>query len=178
MAFTDDETLAKRMRIIRSQGEDPRRKYRHIELGHNFRMTELHAAIGLAQLSKLDAFLEDRQKLAARYRTEFTGMRLRMPSQLPDGQNSHFLFTILVGNRDGVADRLKSRGIETRVCYPIPLYDQPILRRYKTGRCPVAEETCAAVLNLPMFFGMTADQQRHITDELRETLRESSRSAA
>ena len=141
-------------------------------------MTELHAAIGLAQLGKLDAFLADRQKLAAQYRAGFSGLRLRMPEQLPEGHNSHFLFPILVGNRDGVADRLKRRGIDTRICYPIPLYDQPILRRFKTGRCPIAEEACAAVLNLPMFFGMTAEQQRQILDELRETLRESSRSAA
>jgi len=178
MVFTDDETLARRMRIIRSQGEDPRRKYYHVEVGHNFRMTELQAAIGLAQLGKLDAFLGDRQRLAARYRTELAGMGLRMPSQLPDGHNSHFLFTILIDNRDEVADRLRQSGVETRICYPIPLYAQPILRKYKTRHCPVAEEACSAVLNLPIFYGMTAAQQRHITDELRETLRESSRSAA
>jgi dTDP-4-amino-4,6-dideoxygalactose transaminase len=178
MVFTDDESLAKRMRIIRSQGEDPRRKYYHIELGHNFRMTELQAAIGLAQLKKLDAFLSDRQKLAAAYRAAFTGMGLRMPSQLPDGQNSQFLFTVLVGNRDAVADRMKRRGIETRICYPIALYDQPVLKKFRTRRCPIAENACSAVLNLPMFFGMSAEQQRQVVDELREALRESSRSAA
>lgn len=178
MVFTDDEAQARRMRIIRSQGEDPHRKYHHIELGHNFRMTELQAAIGLAQLGKLDAFLEDRRKLALKYQAELSGMSVRIPSQLPQAQDSHFLFTILVGNRDAVADRLKHRGVETRVCYPIPLYDQPILQRYKTGRCPIAEETCAAVLNLPIFFGMTAEQQRYITDELRRALSELSRVAA
>jgi perosamine synthetase len=178
MVFTDDEMLARRMRIMRSQGEDPQRKYHHVELGHNFRMTELQAAIGLAQLGKLDAFLAERHKLAAQYRADFTGMGLRMPSQTPEGRHSNFLFTILIDNRDGVADQLKRCGVETRVCYPIPLYDQPILRRYKARRCPVAEEACAAVLNLPMFFGMSAVQQRHIVDALRSTLRESSRSAA
>jgi perosamine synthetase len=178
MVFTDDETLARRMRIIRSQGEDPHRKYHHVELGHNFRMTEIQAAIGIAQLGKLDAFLADRQKTAAHYRAEFTSMGLRTPSQLPLGHDSHFLFTILIGNRDEVADRLKRCGVETRICYPIPLYAQPILWRYKTRRCPVAEEACATVLNLPMFFGMTAAQQHYVMDGLRNALRESSRSAA
>jgi len=135
MVFTDDEKLARRMRIIRSQGEDPARKYYHIELGHNFRMTELQAAVGLAQLGKLDAFLADRQKLAAQYRSEFSAMGLQMPSELPGGQ-------------------------------------------LKSGRCPVTEQACSGILNLPMFFGMTTAQQRRITDEVRQALRELARSAA
>jgi dTDP-4-amino-4,6-dideoxygalactose transaminase len=178
MVFTDDETLAKRMRVLRSQGEDPGRKYYHIELGHNFRMTELQAAIGLAQLGKLDSFLADRQKLAGQYRNEFGVMGLQMPSEVPGGQNSYFLFSVLLNNRDVVAERLKNRGIETRVCYPLPLYDQPILKRYKKIRCPVAEGACRGILNLPMFFGMTASQQRRIMDEVREAISEQARSAA
>jgi len=176
MVFTDDEALARRMRIIRSQGEDPKRKYHHIELGHNFRMTELQAAIGLAQLGKLDSFLADRQKLAAQYRAGFAGMRI--PSAIPDGLNSYFLFSVLIRNRDQIASRLMESGIETRICYPIPLYDQPILRKYKQRECQVAEETCASVLNLPMFFGISAEQQRRIIDELRNAMGELARSAA
>jgi dTDP-4-amino-4,6-dideoxygalactose transaminase len=178
MVFTDDEHLAKRMRIIRSQGEDPTRKYHHIEIGHNFRMTELQAAIGLAQLEKLDSFLAGRQELASQYQNEFAAMGLQMPSEVMGGQNSYFLFSILLNNRDIIADRLKQRGIETRVCYPITLYDQPILKRFKTHRCPVAENACASVLNLPMFFGMTSAQQNRIINEVQLALGELARSAA
>lgn len=178
MVFTDDEALARRMRIMRSQGEDPNRKYHHIELGHNYRMTELNAAVGLAQLGKLDGFLADREKLAGQYRAQLAGMAVGFPSVLPDGVNSHFLFSILISNRDGIADRLKRSGIETRVCYPIPLYDQPILRRYKRKVCPVSEETCGAILNLPMFFGMTLAQQRRIAGELGAAMDGRARSAA
>jgi dTDP-4-amino-4,6-dideoxygalactose transaminase len=178
MVFTDDENLARRMRTLRSQGEDPHRKYYHIELGHNFRMTELQAAIGLAQLGKLDAFLSDRQKLADRYRAEFSEMGLAMPMELPLARNSYFLFTVLLRDRDAVSAALRRAGVETRICYPIPLYDQPILLKYKSRRCPVAEEACATVLNLPMFFGMTADQQRRIIGSLQFAMGETSRSAA
>src|SRR5439155_6280210 len=100
MVFTDDPALARRMRIIRSQGEDPQRKYYHIELGHNFRMTELQAAIGLAQVTKLDALLADRQTLAAQYRSEFAPLGLSSPVGLNNAGNSYFLFSLMVPNRD------------------------------------------------------------------------------
>jgi perosamine synthetase len=178
MAFTDDETLAHRMRIIRSHGEDPNRKYYHVELGHNFRMTELQAAIGLAQLTKLDTFIAARQQLAAQYADELSDIAIRSPISVEKGVNSHFLYSILVPHRDWVAQRLKDLGIETRICYPIPLYDQPILRQYKSRRSPVAEETCAAILNLPLFFGMTRLQQRRVAKEVRNALIEAARAAA
>lgn len=170
MVFTDDDALARRMRIIRSQGEDPDRKYHHIELGHNFRMTELHAAIGLAQLDKLDALLADRQALAARYRRLFAPLGLQMPAGVPGGKDSHFLFSLLVPERDAVADRLKARGVETRVCYPLPLYAQPIFAKYKSARCPVAERACKTILNPPMFFGLTPGQQERVAAELEAAL--------
>lgn len=170
MVFTDDEALARRMRIIRSQGEDPHRKYHHIELGHNYRMTELQAAIGLAQLQKLDALLADRQSLAAEYQKLFQRHGLTSPTGLPQADNSFFLYSIQVPQRDAVAARLKSRGIDTRVCYPMPLYRQPILRHLKTPRCPVTEETCATILNPPMFYGLSAAQQWRVANELAEAI--------
>jgi perosamine synthetase len=172
MAFTDDEALARRMRIIRSQGEDPQRKYFHIELGHNFRMTELQAAIGLAQLPKLDALLTDRQTLAGRYRSEFAPFGLVSPPGAPGGRNSYFLFSLMVPQRDAIVARLKQHGIDTRVCYPMPLYAQPIFAGNSRQVCPVTEQTCASILNPPMFFGLTAAQQHHIANELRAALDE------
>src|SRR5688572_31728412 len=82
MLFTDDEQIARRLRIMRSQGEDPQQKYYHVELGHNFRMTELQAAIGLAQLRKLDDLLADRRTLATRYAAEFAPLGLETPPGL------------------------------------------------------------------------------------------------
>jgi perosamine synthetase len=178
MVFTDDETLAHRMRIIRSHGEDPNRKYYHVELGHNFRTTELQAAIGLAQLTKLDSLVASRLELAANYSQELSDIALRYTSTVDNGTNSFFLYSILVPNRDWIAQRLKERGIETRICYPIPLYDQPILRKYKKHRCPVAEEACASILNLPLFFRMTRLQQQRVAKEIREALIEATRIAA
>jgi perosamine synthetase len=198
MVFTDDPGLARRMGIIRSQGEDPQRKYHHVELGHNFRMTELHAAIGLAQLGKLDALLENRREMAARYREEL-GLTsstfgpspqpspgvpgegesgITAPPGIHGGDNGFFLFSILLADRDEVAARLKSRGIETRICYPLPLYDQPIFERFKKHPCPVTEQVCKTILNPPMFWGLTAAQQRRIVEAIKDTAAELARNAA
>jgi perosamine synthetase len=170
MLFTDDADIARRLRIMRSQGEDPQRKYYHVELGLNFRMTELAAAIGLAQLTKLDAFLADRQQLARRYTAEFAPMGLTPPPGLPHTHNSQFLYTLLVPDRDNVAQRLKDHGIETRSCYPLPLYDQPIFAHLPHDPCPVTERVAASILNPPMFYGLTGVQQKRIATELRTIL--------
>ncbi len=172
MVFTDDAKLNRRLRIIRSHGEDPGRKYHHIELGHNFRMTELQAAIGLAQLKKLNMLLEERQQLAAEYRRLFKNTGLKFSVGLNNADNSHFLFSLIVPNRDAVMAGLKQRGIDTRACYPLPLYDQPIFRSSNRPDCPVTEETCAGILNPPMFHGLTKSQQQRIATELTSVLEE------
>ena len=175
MLFTDDEQIARRLRIMRSQGEDPDRKYYHVELGHNFRMTEMQAAIGLAQLRKLDDLLADRRMLATRYAAEFAGLGLESPPGLPYAHNSHFLYTLLVPQRDAVAARMKKRGVETRSCYPLPLYRQPIFQHLISEPCPVTERVAASILNPPMFYGLTARQQNRVARELAAALDDVSR---
>jgi len=178
MVFTDDEALARRMRMIRSQGEDPKRKYYHIELGNNSRMTELQAAIGIAQLRKIDSILEQRRQVTAQYEVSLRQIGLAMPPGIPGGTSSYFLIPILLNDRDYVAARLKERGIETRVCYPIPLYSQPIMQQFHADPCTIAEEACAQVLDLPIFFGMTSEQQQRVIDELADAAQQQARSAA
>jgi dTDP-4-amino-4,6-dideoxygalactose transaminase len=172
MVFTDDKKLDRRLRMIRSQGEDPGRKYYHIELGHNFRMTELQAAIGLAQLTKLDALLAERKQLANEYRKLFATTGLKSPPGLSASDNSYFLYSLLVPNRDEVMKRLKLRGIDTRACYPLPLYDQPIFRSLNRPSCPVTETACAGILNPPMFHGLTKSDQERVATELVNVLAE------
>ncbi len=172
MVFTDDPKLNRRLRMIRSQGEDPARKYHHIELGHNFRMTELQAAIGLAQLTKLDALLQERQKLANQYHDLFAAAGLESPEGLNQKGNSYFLYSLLIPHRDAVIKRLKQVGIDTRACYPLPLYDQPIFRSQHRPHCPVTETICASILNPPMFHGLSRDDQNRVASELKNVLAE------
>jgi perosamine synthetase len=172
MVFTDDAKLNRRLRMIRSQGEDPSQKYYHIELGHNFRMTELQAAIGLAQVGKLDALLSERQELAGEYRRLFVDSDLQSPAGLPGGFNSYFLYSLLVPHRDAVMQTLKQRGIDTRACYPRPLYDQPIFRTSHRPSCPVTEKVCSQIINPPMVHGLSQQQQLRVAIELQNVIEE------
>jgi perosamine synthetase len=165
MVFTDDPNLNRRLRMLRSQGEDPDQKYYHAELGHNFRMTELQAAIGLAQVKKLDDLLEDRQQLAAEYRRLFA--ESDSPAGLP---GAHFLYSLMVPNRDAVMAAMKSRGIDMRACYPRPLYDQPIFRSTHRPSCPVTENVAQRIINPPMFHGLTKQQQLRVAVEMRNVI--------
>ena len=170
MCFTDDADVARQMRLLRSHGEDPARKYHHVALGHNFRMTELQAAIGLAQLDKLDELLAGRQAFATRYAELLEGSGLATPPGLAAGHNSRFLFTVLVPQRDAVMAQLKRDGIETRACYPVPLYRQPIFAGTAAVDCPVAEMACGQILNPPMFHGLTAAQQGRVVAALTDAV--------
>ena len=112
MVFTDDDAVARRLRIVRSQGEDPDRKYHHVLLGHNFRMTELQAAIGLAQAGRLDTMLAARKVLAGRYATRFARLGLTPPPGVPGGRERQFSVhdpAPRARRRDGIACRRGDR---------------------------------------------------------------------
>lgn len=179
MLFCHDGDLAAELRARRGQGEYPGRKYIHEVLGTNARMTDLAAAIGLAQLDRLDLVLEQR-RLASLWYTERLrelaplGLRTLEPGTL--GRNAWFLYSVRLPHRDRVARNLQTlHRIETRTAYPLPLYRQPV---YESGRaacrflpCPVSESLAAEVLNLPLFPGITEEQQERVVRALELELR-------
>ncbi len=168
MVLTHDERIATELRIRRNQGESG--KYLHAYLGTNARMTDLNAAIGLAQFKKLPSLLEERARVAARYDRHFSvnpSIRTVKTSR-PDSRNAYFFYPILVKNRCKVVDALKSKGIDTRTAYPMPVYQQEV---YLTGReacrvteSPVAVEFTSKVINLPIFSSLSDDQIDYIAE--------------
>jgi perosamine synthetase len=169
MIFTDNDELATTLRILRNQGEDPARKYHHVMLGHNARLSDLHAALGLAQLKKREEILERRRCLAALYVTGLgKAARVEVPWAAPEApleRRGWFLFPILVNDRDQTATFLRQHGVDTRVCYPLPLYRQPFLARAAMPlpvSCPNAERFSKRVLNLPLFHRLESDQVESI----------------
>ena len=186
--FTDDDGVAERLRILRNQGEDPKHKYWHVELGYNARMTDLHAAIGLVQWRKRDAIWARRAEIAEAYRSRLADLEsTRLPvtrnscgghaaHREPCCRNGWFFFPILVPNRDHVAEILSVHGVETRICYPVPVYEQPFFRTRPeaNGRysCPNAVAVTSQVINLPMFHQMTTEQVDYVCQALREALAE------
>ncbi|HEC33668.1 MAG TPA: DegT/DnrJ/EryC1/StrS aminotransferase family protein [Chloroflexi bacterium] len=150
MITTDDPGIAEKCRVIRQHGM--RRRYYHDELGFNFRMTDVHAAIGLAQLRKLERFNEARIANAA-YLTEH--LRGVVVPTVPEGYRHVFhQYTIRVpdGRRDALKDFLNEREVGTGIYYPVPIHRQTFYRRTLgyDMRLPEAERAAGEVLSLPV----------------------------
>jgi perosamine synthetase len=175
MVVTDDDAIADRMRLLRTHGMDPARRYWHPVIGYNYRMTNVTAAIGLAQLERVAWQLERRQELAAWYREELQGVDvLACQGEKPWARHVWWMFSVLVSesaaDRDGVMEAMRRRGIETR---PIvhPLHTLPPYREANEGaRFPVAEAIARSGINLPTWAGLTRAQVRGVCDALLECL--------
>ena len=173
MVVTDDDATAGRMRLLRTHGMDPTRRYWHPVIGYNYRMTNIAAAIGLAQLERVHWQLERRQELAAWYREELGSVGvLTCQAEKAWARHVWWMFSVLVSegtaDRDGVIDAMRRRGIETR---PIvhPLHTLPPYLDANVGQpFPVAEATARCGINLPTWAGLTRDQVRFVCDALLE----------
>jgi dTDP-4-amino-4,6-dideoxygalactose transaminase len=160
MITTDDDAIADRARTFRSQGE--RTRYVTEELGYNFRMTEIAAALGLSQMPKIDARNDARRRHAARLTEllspleDITGGRIVLPQQLSGRMHVWHQYTIRVtagrGARDALQAALRGHGIESAVFYPAPIHRQPLYRRLGYGGLdfPVAQRLADEVLSLPV----------------------------
>ena len=175
MVTTNDDTLAKRMRLLRTHGMDPDRRYWHPVIGYNYRMTNVTAAIGVAQLERVQWQLDRRQELAAWYREGLgrTGV-LTCQAEKDGARHVWWMFSVLVSEeaaaRDGIMDTLRRRGIETRP-FVHPLHTlPPYLEATRGERFPVAEAVARTGINLPTWAGLTREQVRSVCDELLECL--------
>jgi perosamine synthetase len=148
MLTTADEAVAERARLLREHGMKVR--YRHDVLGYNFRMTDIHASIGLAQLDKLPANNARRREIAARYDAELTGVGL--PRARPGVTHVYHQYTIRVPQRDAFAALLGELGVGSGIYYPIPVHRQKPFAAlgYANGSLPVTERLAAEVLSIPV----------------------------
>jgi dTDP-4-amino-4,6-dideoxygalactose transaminase len=156
MVTTADPAVADRARLMREHGM--RVRYQHEMVGFNFRMTDIHASIGLAQLTKLPGYNVRRRHIAARYDRELQGVIT--PAVQPGVTHVYHQYTIRVGRRDEFADRLKEHGVGTGIYYPIPVHRQkPFLELgYGDQRFPVSERLCGEVLSIPVHPSLTDDE--------------------
>jgi perosamine synthetase len=172
MCLTDDDGLAARMRILRDHGMNPDRRYWYDVVGFNYRMTNLQAAVGTAQVDKLDMLIAKRRQLADWYTEAFKDLAARrmitLPPETPWARNVYWMYSILLEdafglNRDDLMKTLKEKGIETRPLF-YPLHLMPPYRSHNDGRFPVAEEISRKGLNLPSGPNVTRSQVTQIVD--------------
>ncbi len=161
MVVTRDAELAERLRYLRDHAMSKEQRYLHPDVGYNYRMTNLQAALGCAQLEQLDAFINKKRTLAARYNDalkDVTGITL--PPEKEWAKNVYWMYSVLVEDdyplsRDELAAALKEKGIDTRPFFT-PIHQQP---PYKgQPRCPVAEELATKGINLPSGVTLTEEQ--------------------
>lgn len=171
MITTDDIEVATLARGIRAHGEQKGR-YQHSILGYNFRMTDISAAIGLAQLEKLDKFNQKRIENA-----DYLDEHIRDidgivgPTVREDCKHVFHQYTIRVesASRDEFQKYLTENGVSTGIHYPIPLYKQELYKeRGITGNCPIAENTANQVLSIPVHPSLNADDLGKIVQVLED----------
>ncbi len=188
MALTNDAELAARMELLRSHGitRDPAQMthesdgpwyYQQIDLGFNYRMTELQAALGVTQMERLDQYVARRHQLAQRYDDLLAGLPVTTPWQHPDSYSGLHLYVIrlqlgkITKTHSQVFEALRERGIGVNLHY-IPVHTQPYYQRmgFGVGDFPEAERYYAEAISLPMFQTMTEAQQDEVVAAVREAL--------
>jgi perosamine synthetase len=153
MLVTDDPALADRYRLLRGQGMDPVRRYWHPVIGFNYRMTNVQAAIGLAQMERAHRLVGDRKCVAAWYAERLSGFSgLTLPGEAHGVENVFWLYSVLVrdvATRDLLMAGLAEASIETRPFFH-PIHTFPMYRHCRTDNgCPVACDLSGRGFNLP-----------------------------
>ena len=164
---TSDPDIADRARVFRNYGS--RVRYQNEVVGANSRLDELQAGLLRVKLTHLEAFNAERCRLAARYDAELTNLCLQKPKIRPGADSSWHQYVVhLPGCRDAMAAYLKEKGIGTIIHYPIPphLSQAYAYLGHKRGDFPLAERYADEVLSLPMYNGMTEDEQGYVIETI------------
>ena len=172
LVTTNDAGLAKRARLLRVHGMDP--KYYHHLVGGNFRMDEIQAAVLRVKAPHLAGWTEARRVNASRYALMFaeaglTG-RVTLPSEPRDRRHIFNQFVIRTADRDGLKRHLDARGIGNEIYYPVPFHLQPCFTNlgYRLGALPNAERAARESLAIPIYGELSYEQQRTVVDAVAE----------
>ncbi len=188
MAVTNDAKLAARMGLLRSHGitreasqmtkvPDGPWYYQQIDLGYNYRMTDLQAALGISQMDRLDQYVSRRHELAQRYDRLFSELPLRRPYQAQDTYSAFHLYIIRIetgeagrGHRE-IFESLREQGIGVNLHY-IPVYLQPYYEAlgFRAGACPEAEAYYRQAISLPIYPELSFEDQQYVVNSLSEAL--------
>ena len=171
MLVTDDEGLAAAARSFKDQCFVPERRFYHPDVGYNYRMTNLQAAVGLAQIERVEQLAAARTTVARNYRELLAGIdSLELPPEAgPDGLNAHWMYAVRLRGRaahrrDALATYLRSKNIDTRSFF-VPLNRQPAFASF-SAVCPVADDLSGRGLLLPTGPTLTPQQQERVAQEL------------
>lgn len=185
MAVTNQQSLAKKMMSFRSHGitRDPELMtiepdgawfYQQLDLGYNYRLTDLHAALGISQLNRLDEFISLRHKIAARYCDQLNIEAIKLPVQSTDCMSSYHLFILQLEDEEGqfsrnaVFNRLRDSEVNVNLHY-IPIYRHPHYARmgFNASEFPNAEHYYKTAISIPMFPNLSLEEQQFVVDVIK-----------
>lgn len=188
MVLTNNEDLYKKLTLYRShcitrdhelmtKEADGPWYYQQIGLGFNYRMTDVQAALGYSQLTKVDKFVARRRQLAARYNELLKDLPVKLPYQNPETNSSWHLYLVRVDfskvnkTKKQIFAEMKEKGVCLNLHY-IPVHTQPYYQKlgFKNGDFPVSEKYYEEVFTLPLYYSLTDEQQDYIVNALKEVL--------
>ena len=184
MIVTDNEELYQKMMLFRSHGitrdenlmtrNDGPWFYQQLDLGYNYRITDIQCALGCSQMKKLDRFLARRKEIVARYNEAFADCEnIITPYQLPETESCWHLYIVQVKNcdRKKVFESLREQGIAVNVHY-IPVYLHPYYQEhgYKDVHCKNAEEVYSHIISLPLYPTLTVEEQEYVIETLKHVI--------
>jgi perosamine synthetase len=178
MVLTDDPILAEKARSLRNLCFQANRRFYHEELGFNFRLTNMQAALGLAQLERIEKIIARKRWMGLEYNRRLAGLKgLQLPVEESWARNVYWMYGIVLSEETGmdatvIAQRLKQRGIETRPFF-LGLHEQPVFHRkglFLHERHPIAERIARQGLYLPSGLALTEEQLSKVCDAVHELL--------
>jgi perosamine synthetase len=181
MVVTNDPALAERCRSLRNLCFKPEKRFVHEELGWNYRMTNIQAALGVAQLERLDQFVDKKRTAGRRYRELLSSLpSIQMPQETTEyAENIYWVFGVIISDSipfaaDEAMRRLAQMGVGTRPFF-WPIHEQPVFNKlgmYAGEHYPIAEKMGRRGFYLPSGLGVTAEQQERVASALIEVLSE------
>jgi len=184
VACTNDEILATKLELYRSHGITRREDllendshgpwyYEQIELGYNYRMTDIHAALGLSQMERLDEFIEQRHKRVKIYNDELAELALKLPIEMDYAYSSFHLYVIRANasKRKDLFEKLRENGVGVNLHY-LPIYLHPYYQKlgFKKGYCVEAEKYYYEAISIPMYSHLTQKDQLEVITKIKELL--------
>lgn len=188
MALTNNDALAQKMALLRSHGitrdqadmthpSDGPWYYQQIDLGYNYRMTEMQAALGVSQISRLDEFVAKRHEIAKQYDDAFAALPIFTPWQHPSSYSGRHLYVIRLdparinSTHKEVFEQLRGRGIGVNLHY-IPVHMQPFYQKlgFKLGDYPEAERYYSEAISLPLYPSLAPAEQQKVIQAVKEAV--------
>jgi perosamine synthetase len=178
MLLTDDEALAKKARAYRDLCFQPQQRFLHEHLGENYRLTNMQAALGVAQIERMDEIIRKKRTIAAEYSRLLGNLdQIQLPTEKSWARSVYWMYALVLDEKTGMnnqefAQRLLAKGIDSRPFF-IGMHEQPALKKrglFRNERYPVAERISRQGLYLPSGLALTHDQIQEVSAAVHEVL--------